>query len=283
MKIAPRAASGCAGTAQQLEQTFGSRQLQDYEHTAPPPAGRYFHAFTGKVVRAGTRIRGHRNRARPRYRPIAQPAHPLAQASRSRPIQSAAKVSLPRRRWPPAYDYPTAVNGAGQCIALIELGGGYEDSDIETYFGQLGITPPTVVAVPVDGGTQLTRRSQWCRWRSRPRHPGRRIDRARCAHRRLLRAQHQSGLSGRHLCRHPRHHQQALGHLDLLGRTGVFMGLRRHSRASTTPSSRLLRSASPSRSPPATPDRSDGVSDGANHVDFPSSSPHVLACGGTAA
>ena len=24
-----------------------------------------------------------------------------------------------------AYDYPTTVNGTGQCIALIELGGGY--------------------------------------------------------------------------------------------------------------------------------------------------------------
>ncbi len=35
------------GTAQQLEQTFGV-QL-DYEHTAPPPAGRYFHAFTGNL------------------------------------------------------------------------------------------------------------------------------------------------------------------------------------------------------------------------------------------
>ena len=36
------------GTAQQLEQTFGI-DLQDYEHTAPPPAGRYFHAFTGAM------------------------------------------------------------------------------------------------------------------------------------------------------------------------------------------------------------------------------------------
>jgi subtilase family serine protease len=26
---------------------------------------------------------------------------------------------------------------------------------------------------------------------------------------------------------------------------------------------------------------SDGVNDGKNHVDFPASSPHVLACGGT--
>src|ERR1700751_2887087 len=36
------------GRAQQMEQTFGV-DLQDYEHTAIKPAGRYFHAFTGKV------------------------------------------------------------------------------------------------------------------------------------------------------------------------------------------------------------------------------------------
>ena len=36
------------GTAQQLEQTFGV-QLNDYEYTAPPPTGHYFHALTGAV------------------------------------------------------------------------------------------------------------------------------------------------------------------------------------------------------------------------------------------
>jgi kumamolisin len=50
------------------------------------------------------------------------------------------------------YGFPAAANGAGQTIALIELGGGYNASDLTTYFSGLGITPPTVIAVGVDGG-----------------------------------------------------------------------------------------------------------------------------------
>jgi kumamolisin len=50
------------------------------------------------------------------------------------------------------YAFPTGVNGAGQTIGLIELGGGYNTSDITTYFQGLGLTPPTVAAVSVDGG-----------------------------------------------------------------------------------------------------------------------------------
>lgn len=49
------------------------------------------------------------------------------------------------------YNFPANSTGQGQTIALIELGGGYQPSDIQTYFSQLGLTPPTVVAVPVDG------------------------------------------------------------------------------------------------------------------------------------
>jgi kumamolisin len=50
------------------------------------------------------------------------------------------------------YGFPAAADGAGQTIALIELGGGYKTSDLTTYFSGLGIAPPTVVAVGVDGG-----------------------------------------------------------------------------------------------------------------------------------
>jgi kumamolisin len=46
-------------------------------------------------------------------------------------------------------------DGAGQRIAIIELGGGYADSELATYFGSLGITAPTVTAVPVDGATNV--------------------------------------------------------------------------------------------------------------------------------
>jgi kumamolisin len=44
-----------------------------------------------------------------------------------------------------------ASDGAGQTIAVIELGGGYVASDLATYFKGLGLTAPKVSAVLVDG------------------------------------------------------------------------------------------------------------------------------------
>jgi kumamolisin len=49
------------------------------------------------------------------------------------------------------YEFPMAQNGAGQCIALIELGGGYQASDLQTYFRSLKLAMPSVVAISVDG------------------------------------------------------------------------------------------------------------------------------------
>jgi len=50
------------------------------------------------------------------------------------------------------YDFPSSANGQGQTIGIIELGGGYTQSDLNTYFSGLGISPaPTVTAVSVDG------------------------------------------------------------------------------------------------------------------------------------
>jgi kumamolisin len=48
------------------------------------------------------------------------------------------------------YDFPTAVNGRGQTIGIIELGGGYDTSDVNAYFASLGISPPQVISVSVD-------------------------------------------------------------------------------------------------------------------------------------
>ena len=50
------------------------------------------------------------------------------------------------------YNYPSGVTGEGQTVAIIELGGGYSTTDLKTYFGDLGISEPTVTAVSVDGG-----------------------------------------------------------------------------------------------------------------------------------
>jgi kumamolisin len=52
-----------------------------------------------------------------------------------------------------AYGFPTGLDGTGECIALIELGGGFKAADLDAYFSSLKIAPsPTVTAVGVDGG-----------------------------------------------------------------------------------------------------------------------------------
>jgi kumamolisin len=50
------------------------------------------------------------------------------------------------------YAFP-AGTGQGQCVGLIELGGGFVASDLDTYFSGLNITPPKVTAVSVDQAT----------------------------------------------------------------------------------------------------------------------------------
>jgi kumamolisin len=51
-----------------------------------------------------------------------------------------------------AYDFPPNTDGAGQCIAIIELGGGFKSKDVQHYFkNTLKMTPPKVIAISVDG------------------------------------------------------------------------------------------------------------------------------------
>jgi kumamolisin len=47
------------------------------------------------------------------------------------------------------YGFPSG-SGQGQCVAIIELGGGYRPADLKTYFTGLGVANPTVLTVSVD-------------------------------------------------------------------------------------------------------------------------------------
>jgi kumamolisin len=49
------------------------------------------------------------------------------------------------------YDFPTGLDGSGECIGILEFGGGFSTDDLSTYFNGLGIAAPSVVAVSVDG------------------------------------------------------------------------------------------------------------------------------------
>lgn len=66
--------------------------------------------------------------------------HATAGATSYTPLQVAA-----------AYEFPTGTDGSGQVIAIIELGGGYAASDLDSYFSSLGIAVPSVTSVGVDG------------------------------------------------------------------------------------------------------------------------------------
>ena len=49
------------------------------------------------------------------------------------------------------YAYPNGLDGSGQTIALIELGGGFRAADTDAAFAAMGLPAPRVVAVSVDG------------------------------------------------------------------------------------------------------------------------------------
>jgi kumamolisin len=76
-------------------------------------------------------------------------SRPQAEAHfRVRPAASAATAFTPPQV-ASLYGFP-ASTGLGQCVALIELGGGFRPADLDTYFKGLGVSSPTVTAVSVD-------------------------------------------------------------------------------------------------------------------------------------
>ena len=72
---------------------------------------------------------------------------------RKRVSAQAAAVSYSPVQVADAYDFPSGSNGSGQCIGIVELGGGYSAQDLQSFFSGLGIAMPKVTAVSVDGAT----------------------------------------------------------------------------------------------------------------------------------
>ncbi|MGH2512649.1 MAG: S53 family peptidase, partial [Candidatus Limnocylindrales bacterium] len=77
-----------------------------------------------------------------------------AAGSRARSTARPAQVSETSYRPPEIaqlYDFVGGTDGSGQAIALIELGGGFRPADLTTWFASLGIIPPRIETVLVDG------------------------------------------------------------------------------------------------------------------------------------
>ena len=52
-----------------------------------------------------------------------------------------------------AYQFPAGTDGTGQTIAILEFGGGFSASDLQSYFPGLGLPVPSVTAAGVDGAS----------------------------------------------------------------------------------------------------------------------------------
>jgi kumamolisin len=61
-----------------------------------------------------------------------------------------ASTQFARRYRFPARQGSTVLDGSGQTIALIELGGGFRNSDLQAYFKEIGAPAPKVSAVSID-------------------------------------------------------------------------------------------------------------------------------------
>ncbi len=163
-----------SGQLGDMETAFGARlHLYSINRSAEPPTG------AESVPLPGTEFRGRhgtlsvpvsvagiiegvfglddRPQAHTQFR-YGSPQPFSTQASSSRPGVAhprAFTAGYPVSLLTQAYAFPADYDGSGQTVAIIELGGGYRQSDLDAYFRAAGLKTPKVSAVGVNGGGNL--------------------------------------------------------------------------------------------------------------------------------
>jgi kumamolisin len=134
-----------SGTVSALEKAFGV-ELKEYSHSRGNFRGR-----VGSVcvpaeyadIITGVFGLDDRPQAEPHFRRVAQtPGIKAHSATASHDPNEVAQI----------YNFPQG-DGAGQCIGIIELGGGFRLDDLSNYFRALNVKTPQVISVLVDGGS----------------------------------------------------------------------------------------------------------------------------------
>jgi kumamolisin len=97
-----------------------------------------------------------RPQARPHFRTRATAPAPAAPAPAA-PAPAAPAPAAPTSYTPgqvaSAYGFPPGTDGTGQVVALVELGGGFSQTDLTAYFASLDLPVPSVTAESVDGAS----------------------------------------------------------------------------------------------------------------------------------
>ncbi len=138
-----------AGTADQLSRVFGTKLTAVTDADQPDQPDQHVTTHRRRAGGLGvpstlsaiiTAVLGLDDR--PQARMLSMVAAPGSVTRSYTPLELAS-----------VYAFPDDADGAGQTISIIELGGGFAQADLDAYFGGLGITGPTVTAVGVDGGS----------------------------------------------------------------------------------------------------------------------------------
>jgi kumamolisin len=136
-----------SGTVEQFSNAF-SLQLQQFAHSCGTYRGR-----TG-AIQLPVELDGiveavlgldNRPQAKPHFR-----VRPTGNGQESQ-AGATTSVSFTPTQVASLYGFPNGT-GAGQCVAIIELGGGYRPADLQAYFAGLDVGSPKVSAVSVDHG-----------------------------------------------------------------------------------------------------------------------------------
>lgn len=261
-----------AGTVAQFNVAFDV-DLQSYEHRLGNYRGRigplhipeYLKDIVTAVVGLDNRPQARSHfRLHPPFRVAPRTAH-----SAFSPIQVAS-----------LYNFPDNA-GKGQCIGLIELGGGYIESDLQAYFSKLNVASPTVTAVSVNGATNQAT--------GNPNGPDGEVTLdieiagaiAPEAHIAVYFSTNSDAgfISALSQAVHDSINKPSVISISWGGPEPMWtpQSMQAFNDALQAAAAMGVTVCAASGDNGA----SDGIADGANHVDFPASSPYVLACGGT--
>ena len=149
-----------SGTIAAMQSAFGTT-LSAVTSPHPDGSGHVQHRYRTGSLSVPAQLSGvvtavlgldDRPQARPQFRrgrvaatAAPETGAPPAPAAKGGPLTAPQVASF--------YQFPPHTDGTGQTVAIIELGGGYAQSDLSTYFSGLGLSVPSVTAVGVDGGS----------------------------------------------------------------------------------------------------------------------------------
>jgi kumamolisin len=178
------------------------------------------------------------------------------------------------------YGFPAGATAVGQTIGIIELGGGYKTADLTAYFKTLGMKAPSVTAVSVDKGKNAPTNANSADGEvlldievAAAVAPGAKIVVY------FTPNTDQGFIDAISTAVHDTTHKPSVISISWGGPESTWTAqsmtaLDSACQAAAALGVTITVAAGDNGS-------TDGVTDGANHVDFPASSPHVLACGGT--